>query len=260
MIKQRENTILVVEVGSTAHGTGLEGAEDHDETAIVIETIGETLIESQRIKNHMVRTKPEGKRSEPGDTDRQVYSLRNYLDLAIAGNPSILLTLWAPVIKGSIVGYELRKLSTNFIGRHMIPKYRGYMQGQCLRILGLKSSGHGRRGGGQRAELIEQHGYDTKYAMHAARLGYQCIELLTQQHLQLPIAGAAGDFLRAVRKGEIPFDEWWNTVLDLDARLERLVKSESFRLTPNVQKIYRWSIDTHMDFWNNPHHGRFYLK
>jgi hypothetical protein len=31
-------TILLVEVGSTAHGTGLPGGEDQDETAIVIES------------------------------------------------------------------------------------------------------------------------------------------------------------------------------------------------------------------------------
>ena len=33
-----ENTILLVEVGSTAHGTGLPGGEDQDETAIFIES------------------------------------------------------------------------------------------------------------------------------------------------------------------------------------------------------------------------------
>src|SRR6266516_3151047 len=47
-----EDTILLVEVGSTAHGTGLPGGEDHDEMAVVIETpdqvlgIGETGLNS----------------------------------------------------------------------------------------------------------------------------------------------------------------------------------------------------------------------
>ena len=31
-------TILVVEVGSTAHGTGIPGGEDHDEIGVVVET------------------------------------------------------------------------------------------------------------------------------------------------------------------------------------------------------------------------------
>jgi hypothetical protein len=35
-----ERTILLVEVGSTAHGTGLPGGEDHDELAVVVEGTG----------------------------------------------------------------------------------------------------------------------------------------------------------------------------------------------------------------------------
>ena len=82
---------------------------------------------------------------------------------------------------------------------------------------GVGGGGHGRRGGGGREELISEHGYDTKYAMHCARLGFQCIELLTTQQLELPIQGEAADWLRAVRRGDVPFQEWWRKVVDLDA-------------------------------------------
>ena len=32
-------TILLVEVGSTAHGTGIPGGEDHDELGVVVEEV-----------------------------------------------------------------------------------------------------------------------------------------------------------------------------------------------------------------------------
>jgi hypothetical protein len=54
-------------------------------------------------------------------------------------------------------------------------------------LLGTGGGGHGRRGGGQHEELVAEYGHDTKYAMHCARLGFQCIELLTTNQLQLPI-------------------------------------------------------------------------
>ena len=174
-----ERMILLVEVGSTAHGTGLPGGEDHDETAIVVESPAQVLGLGPPLANHMQRTQPEGKRSGPGDTDRQVYSLRSFLAMAAAGNPSILLTLWAPVIEVSGVGEMLIGLREAFVGRHVLPRYRGYMQSQVMRMQGLKGSGHGRRGGGKRDELVAAHGYDTKFAMHAARLGYQGRELVT---------------------------------------------------------------------------------
>jgi hypothetical protein len=38
-----QSTILLVEVGSTAHGTGLPGSEDHDEMGVPIESPEELL-------------------------------------------------------------------------------------------------------------------------------------------------------------------------------------------------------------------------
>src|SRR4029077_12558374 len=183
-------TILLVEVGSTAHGTGLPGGEDHDELGVVIESAEEVLgLDEHGRGTVMQRTQPEGTRSGPGDTDRTLHSLRRFIRLAAGGNPSILMTFWAPVILTTPVGNELRTLGGAFIGRHVVPRYRGYMQAQAMRLLGLRGGGHGRRGGGGREELIAAHGFDTKYAMHAARLGFQGVELLETRRLNLPIQG-----------------------------------------------------------------------
>src|SRR5688572_19834939 len=114
----------------------------------------------------MQRTQPDGVRSGPGDIDRTLHSLRRFVRLAASGNPSILMALWAPVEYATNEGRELQSLGNAFVGRHVIPRYRGYMQSQAMRLLGLRGGGHGRRGGGGREQLIEAHGYDTKYAMH----------------------------------------------------------------------------------------------
>jgi hypothetical protein len=163
-------TILLVEVGSTAHGTGLPDGEDHDELGVVVEQPSDVLgLDESGYASVMQRTQPEGSRSGPGDTDRTLHSLRRFVRLAASGNPSILMALWAPVIFSTPEGEELQSLGEAFVGRHVIPRYRGYMQSQAERLLGTRSrSGHGRRGGGGREELLAAHGYDTKYAMHCA--------------------------------------------------------------------------------------------
>jgi uncharacterized protein len=238
--------ILRVEVGSTAHGTGLEGQEDRDELSIVVETPAQVYgLDRQGFKTKMIRTQPEGVRSGPGDLDLTIYSLRTFMNLAASGNPSILATLWAPVIEASAEGVYLRAGRTVFIGRHIIPRYRGYMRQQGLRLLGLAGSGHGHRGGGRREELIEAHGYDTKYAMHAARLGYQCIELLTTFNLDMPMLPVPGDWLRSLRQGKVPFEEWWDTCLWLDSEMEKLQQDEGIRKTANVDTIIDMSIVIH---------------
>lgn len=92
-----ETTILMVEVGSTAHGTGIEGVEDHDQLAVVVELPAQLLgLDEDGFKTVMQRTQPEGSRSGPGDIDRTLHSLRRFVRMAAAGNPSILMAMWAP--------------------------------------------------------------------------------------------------------------------------------------------------------------------
>ena len=89
-------TILMVEVGSAAHGTGIAGGEDHDQLAVVIESPVQVLgLNPSGLKTVMQRTQPEGVRSGPDDIDRTIHPLRRFLRLAATGNPSILMTFWA---------------------------------------------------------------------------------------------------------------------------------------------------------------------
>ena len=247
------HTILQVEVGSTSHGTGTPGGEDLDLLVVYIEPIDKVIGVHRPSKIKMRRTQPEGTRSGPGDIDRTEYPLRKFLELAQAGNPSIMMALWAPLHGDATTpaGHDLRDISEAFVGRHIIDRYRGYMRSQVMRILGLKGNGHGRRGGGGREELIAEHGFDTKFAMHAARLGFQCAELLETGKLTFPITAAhGGEWLRSLRAGKVSFDEWWDVVLMLDAELALLKNRTSIRWDPDFAVINDFSIFAHLDAWN----------
>jgi len=107
------------------------------------------------------------------------------------------------------------------------PPLPGYMQSQAERLLGTRSrSGHGRRGGGGREELLAAHGYDTKYACIApgsASRDWSC----SPTAASLADRRRAWGLVRAVRRGEVPFDEWWGAVLRLDAMLEDRLSDDS---------------------------------
>ncbi len=249
-------TILLVEVGSTAHGTGIPGGEDQDEIGVVVEGPVDVLgLVDRGSSSLMQRTQPEGSRSGPGDVDRTLHSLRRFVRLAASGNPSILMTMWAPVLYITIEGEQLRGLGEAFVGRHVVPRYRGYMQAQAQRLLGVRGGGHGTRGGGGREELIAEHGYDTKYAMHCARLGFQGLELLAERRLALPIQGEPADWLRAVRRGEVPFEEWWSRVVELDTDLARVTEDDTIPDGPDRDRIETWTIATHLRMWKEREHG-----
>lgn len=244
------SAILLVEVGSTAHGTGIPGGEDHDQLGIVVEPAAEVLgLDPLGFRTVMQRTQPEGSRSGPGDIDRTLHSLRRFVRLAASGNPSILMAFWSPIEFATDEGRSLRDLGDAFVGAHVVPRYRGYMRAQAMRLLGLRG---GRRldvGVGGRPELVAAHGYDTKFAMHSARLGFQGLELLRNGKLEFPIQGEPASWLRAVRHGEVGFDEWWARALELDADLGHVADDRSLRPGPDVERIERWTVETHLRVW-----------
>lgn len=240
-----DSAILVVEVGSGAHGTGIPGREDHDETCVFVESAQEVFaLREHEPRSVSVRTQPVGVPSGPEDTDRNLYSLRRFLSLASAGNPSILLVLWGPIIQSSPLGDELRALAPAFVGRHLIPKYRGYMKAQTDRLLGLRGGRHG-------AFRETDAGYDTKYAMHAARLGAQGIELLTNGSLTLPIGGAVGKRLRDIRKGSFALDDVVLWIGSMDARLAEMAADTGIPEKADRPQIIDWSVRAHRETWSH---------
>ena len=103
-------------------------------------------------KTVMQRTQPEGSRSGPGDVDRTLSSLRRFVRLAATGNPSILIALWAPVDLATPLGHDLQSMGEAFVGRHVVPRYRGYMESQTASLGKLLDSAPRCRTARERAE------------------------------------------------------------------------------------------------------------
>jgi len=93
-------TILRCLVGSGLHGISVSDQDDRDEMGVCTEppeyVIG--LQAFEQYEHHTAWERPGGRanRSGPGDLDITVYSLRKYVRLALAGNPTVLLPLFAP--------------------------------------------------------------------------------------------------------------------------------------------------------------------
>lgn len=160
-----------------------------------------------------------------------------------------MMSLWAPALQATTEGIELQGPDDLFVGRHVIPRYRRYMQSQAVRLLGIGGARHGRRGGVPREHLNESVGYDTKYAMRCGRLGFQGLELLRTGRLNLPILGEPAEWLLALRRGDVAFEEWWSRSLELDAELGALAEDDSIPPGPNRGAIDHWSVRTHLEFW-----------
>jgi uncharacterized protein len=245
----RRKTIIEAIVGSTVHGTAVkDGLEDLDLMAVVLED-QKTFAGFNATDTWTARTKPMGVRSEAGDVDWVGYGLRKYLNLALKGNPSILLLLFAPMSHVREItpeGEVLRSLSSHIVSKQAYAPFRGYMRQQHERLLGLRGQRNVTR-----PELVEAYGYDTKYAAHVVRLGLQGEELLTTGRISLPMREADRELCVKVRTGGFSLAAVSEQIIAAERRLDEAFARSSLPERPGTEYVERWMLSVYLKHWTS---------
>jgi hypothetical protein len=240
-----DGLILRSVVGSTVHGLAIEGTDDRDEMGVCIEP-PERVFGLQHFDHYIKRDQPEGVRSQPGDLDLVIYSLRKFVGLATAGNPSILNLLFAPPLFCNSFGQRLLDAAPLFASRAAGPRFLGYLKQQRERLLGTRGQMRVTR-----TELIEKYGFDTKYAMHMVRLGFQGREFLTTGKIGLGLDAPTVEmaYCRKVREGKVEFGQIIEVTESLERDIMQLLTTSPLPRVPDFKKIDRLLVDLYLDFW-----------
>ena len=245
--------ILQTVVGSSVHGTSVEGTDDRDEMAICIEPADKVLGLSH-FETMVYRTQPEGVRSGPGDLDLVVHTLRKFARLAARGNPTILLPLFAPsshIMWSSGLGHALRDQRSMFVSKAAGRAFLGYFVAQKERLMGDRGQMRVTR-----PELIEKYGFDTKYAGHVIRLGWQGIELMESGKITLPMPPVQRAVVVGVRTGGYTFQQVLSMVGDLERALRDAVDASDLPDQADAAKIDAFCVGAYLDTWRP--HGALY--
>ena len=212
--------------------------------------IGEGVgsVEFEQYQRHTVWDQPGGlaNRSGAGDLDVVIYSARKWARLALAGNPTVLLLLFVPeheVVFRNAAGAELVANGHRFVSRLAADRFIGYLQSQRDAMTGI--SRHTRTG----RSWWPEYGYDTKFAMHALRLGVQGAELLTTGRISLPVSEPHRAYLLRVRRGEIPLDEVIAAVNDSEQTLLELRTSAAVPAQPDRDWVNSWLHRSYVAYW-----------
>ena len=255
--------ILRVQVGSGVHGTSIGGQDDRDEMGICLEPArfvtglarvpsgidgGGAEVAFEQYQRHTVWDQPGGlaNRSGAGDLDVVIYSARKWCRLALAGNPTVLLALFVPdgdVVYRDRFGAELVDNAHRFVSKLAAARFLGYLRSQRAAMTGEVGART------NRPELVAVHGYDTKYAMHALRLGLQGVELLTTGRITLPVPEPDRGYLLQVRRGEVRLDEVIARVDEAEARLAAFSTSSDLPAEPDRQWVDEWLHRSHLAYW-----------
>jgi predicted nucleotidyltransferase len=246
-------TILRGLVGSTVHGLNVnDGIEDRDEMGVCVETFESAMTLGTPFEQFIYRSAAEREgranaRSTAGDLDLTIYSLRKWMRLALKGNPTILLLLFTPddqLVSYDAMGVELRALTPAIVSRRAQAPFLGYLQAQKQRLSGERGQKRIHR-----PELEEMYGFDTKYAMHMLRLGFQGVELLTTGGLSLPMREPERSFLLDVRRGKVSERECFEKAEELERRLVELENTSALPESPDESRVERWVLDAYRRRW-----------
>jgi uncharacterized protein len=229
----------------------LSGTDDRDEMGVCLEprryVVGFGKFEQWVYRSAAEREGHAGARSRAGDLDLTIYSLRKWARLALQGNPTVLLLLFLPenaIVVRTEVGEQLQKLAPAFASRHAGKRFIGYLEAQRQRLIGER----GQRDI-NRTELVEKFGYDTKYAMHMLRLGYQGVEFLETGRLSLPVREPVRGHLMDVRQGRSNLTEVLSECTQLEVRLGDLLDSSPLPPEPDVKTVESFVMDAYAAAW-----------
>lgn len=139
-------------------------------------------------------------------------------------------------------GERLQELAPAFLSRRTGRAFLGYLEAQRRSLLGERHATRTR-------ELSVEHGYDTKYAMHALRIGVQGIELLETGRITLPVPEPHRAMLRSVRAGGVALDDVIEQLDDVTARLERLSAESVLPARADQARVDRFLVDAYRAAW-----------
>jgi uncharacterized protein len=131
------------------------------------------------------------------------------------------------------------------VSRLAARRFLGYLHAQKAAMTG------GRGAHTSRPELVAVHGYDTKHAMYALRLGLQGIELLTTGRITLPVPEPDRSHLRAIRRGAVALAEDIDLVADTKTRLARPGDDSNVPAEPDRRWVDGWLHRSYLDYWTH---------
>lgn len=162
--------------------------------------------------------------------DFQVFGIVKFFQLAMENNPNVIDSLFTPrrcVLSSTAVGEYIREHRCDFLHKGAWHKFKGYAYSQLNKI-------RTKTPGGKRAELVEAHGYDVKFAYHVVRLLLEVEQILVHRDIDLE---RDREQLKAIRRGEWTLAQLEDWAQDKEKQLEAVYHSSTLPYGPDEALI-----------------------
>jgi uncharacterized protein len=165
-----------------------------------------------------LRHMPEQLESNDSEKDEVYWELEKFLRLALKANPTVLETLWTPIVLyTNEITEELLTIRNVFLSKHVYKTYSGYVLSQFRRM----SNAYQKKGT-----------YKPKHAMHLIRLLYSGIEALETGEIRIDMNEYREELL-SIRAGNLSLDDVKQRALKLDERFQQAFERTQLPEQPN---------------------------
>lgn len=242
--KNSNDLIHIFQGGSHQHGASIPGkVSDIDLFGIYIEPPNRAL--GVQEESHFTGgTSDQYVRNQAGDEDYKCYTLQRWASLACKGNPTILGFLYTHCELEGVWDSIIKPNKNLFKAKTHAKAFLGYAKGQVARLDGNK----GRGKHGQRPELEEKFGYDTKAAMHLIRLLHEAEEYMLTGNITYP--RPEKDLLLSIRLGAWKWDRLFLEYNELEKRVEAAMEKSTLPEHVNREAISELIAECYITHWH----------
>lgn len=174
--------------------------------------------------------------------DIVVYNIVTYFNLLMENNPNIIDSLFTreqSVTFSSTIGDMVKSNRHIFLHKGAWYKFKGYAYSQLKKIRNKKHEG-------KRKELIEQYGYDVKFAYHVVRLLNEIEDILLHGDIDLM---KNREQLKSIRSGVWTLKQLEDYFSEKEKMLEKLFLESTLPKYPDEEKIKQLLLNCLEEFY-----------
>ena len=179
-------------------------------------------------QHHMFDQSAQGGKGR--EYDAVIYSIIKFFRLLTDNNPNIIDSLFVPrncILYSTAVGELVRENRHIFLHKGCWPKFKGYAYSQVHKMRTKIPEGG-------RQNMIDEFGYDVKFAYHVVRLLNEVEQILIEQDLDL---ARNKEQLKAIRRGEWTQQAVEDYFSDKEKQLEAIYLNSRLPVKPEIKKI-----------------------
>lgn len=176
--------------------------------------------------------------------DLQIFSIIKFFNLAMDNNPNIIDALFVPlqcVLYQSAIGNMIRENRKLFLHKGAWHKFKGYAYSQLHKMSSKNPVG-------KRKALVEQYGYDVKFAYHVVRLLNEVEQIMVEGDIDLQ---KNNDQLKSIRRGEWKEEDIRKWAAEKELALEKTYLESKMPHSPDEAAIKQLLVNCLEDHYGN---------